>query len=79
MIEEDLEIKEVIASKCVKEYKTGYWKAQLNLLESGKYMVELYWFNYYLESSKEENWYETYNNKLNAEESYKKINLKLLS
>lgn len=76
MIEEDeLGIEEVISSKCIKEYKTGFWKAQLNRLESGRYMVEIYWFNYYLEKLNDKNWYGLYDNRFDAEKEYENINL----
>jgi hypothetical protein len=73
---EGSDIKNVIDSKCIKEYKTGYWKAQFNLLENGKYMVEIYWFSYYLEKANNKNWHSLYDNEFDAEEKYRNINLK---
>lgn len=75
---EALDIKEVIGSRCIKEYKTGYWKAQFNLLESGQYMVEVYWFPYYLEANNNKTWYEIYDNKSDAEKSYQDVNVNIL-
>ena len=73
---EGLDIKDVINSKCIKKYKTGYWKAQFNLLESGQYMVEVYWFPYYLEGENNKSWFEIYNNKSDAEKIYQDIDIK---
>ena len=73
---ENLDIKDVIDSKCIKKYKIGYWKAQFNLLENGQYMIEIYWFPYYLEKANNKNWHKIYNNKSEAEEKYQSINLK---
>jgi len=75
---EALDIKEVISSRCIKEYKTGYWKAQLNLLESSQYMVEVYWFSYYLESGNNKNWFKIYDIESDANKKYRSINLKIL-
>jgi len=75
---EELDIKDVIDSKCIKKYKNGYWKAQFNLLESGRYMVEVYWFPYYLESENNKSWFEIYSNKSDAEKIYQDTNIKRL-
>jgi len=75
---EGLDIKDVISSKCIKKYKTGYWKAQFNLLKSDRYMVEVYWFPYYLEGENNKSWFGIYNNKSDAEKIYQDINIKRL-
>lgn len=72
---EDFDIKNVIDTKCIKKYKTGFWKAQLNLLEDGRYMIEIYWFPYYLEKTDNRNWHKIYNNESEAEKEYKNVNL----
>jgi hypothetical protein len=57
-----VEIENVLASDPVVERKTGYWKKQLNEMSDGRYMVEVYWFEYLHETGSDDfyvAWFDT--------------------
>jgi len=70
MKKEIAEPREVIGSKYIKERKTGAWKAQINELEDGKYLVEVYWFPYYNECNKGVYLYKLFNSEEEAQKLY---------
>ena len=70
MKKEIAEPREVIDSKYIKERKTGAWKAQINELEDGKYLVEVYWDAYYLEVGRDEYYYKIFENEGEAQKLY---------
>jgi hypothetical protein len=55
-------IRNILASGPVVERKTGYWKKQLNKMSDGRYMVEVYWFEYLYEMDRDDYylaWFDT--------------------
>ena len=64
------EPREVIGSKYIKERKTGAWKAQINELEDGKYLIEVYWDAYYLEIGKDDYYYKIFETEKGAQKLY---------
>lgn len=74
-----MDIKEVIASKSIKENKSGYWKAQLNLLNNNKYMIEIYYFPYYLENDNNKYYSKIYDNESKAEKVYQNIKIGVIN
>lgn len=70
MKKEIAEPREVIGSKYIKERKTGAWKAQINELEDGKYLVEVYWDAWLFEVGRDDYYYKIFENEKEAQKLY---------
>lgn len=75
MKEEIAEIRDVIGSRYIKVKKKGAWEAQINELEDGKYLIEVYWDPFHGECGKAERYHKLFNTEKGAQKVFNSLTI----